>query len=167
MSLVLSGRTPTCQEKLLRRVLRFSGPALLPEDPSIQSFPFKPSGAQAAYLDAYAEDQVKRLTSKHLKADSVLSFLDPRRPLSIPVVFSKVPIFTTSTSSPAQQSAELPKVAHGYGDLASIPRLSNIFSEDETARLLASPDKAFLLFENLRERLVSCPQSWPSSVEEF
>ena len=59
--------------KILRRVLRFSWPALLPVESSTQSFPFLPSGAEIACLHAYADDHLARSSNKRLNADSILT----------------------------------------------------------------------------------------------
>jgi hypothetical protein len=163
-------------QKILRRTLTFTGPALLCTDAQLDySFPFHISKNQREFMGAWTEQQL-RSSNAGIRTNTVLNTLDTHRTLSIPVQFAKVPIFSVSTSEEpapvtrythptqsasnkgmskgkANQPVEKKKEAKGHGDLADLSKLNKVFGGEDISFLLSVPDSPALLLDGLDEQL--------------
>ena len=156
----LSGPKEDDKPKILRRILKFKGPALLRiEGSSEPCFPFNLSPPQKDFLKTWAEEKADS-SSGSIRSAMLTNSFDPCRDLSIAVIFSKVPSFSVARedTAPATQGsldhktvpdAAVKKEAKGHGDLADLSKLSKVFGSDDIGQRLDTPCQNFMLLDGL------------------
>ena len=155
-----SGPKDDDKPKILRRILKFRGPALLRIEDSFEPcFPFNLSTQQKEFLKTWAEEKAAS-SSGSIRSAMLTNSFDPCRDLSIAVIFSKVPSFSIAkedTATAAQGSldhkavpaAAVKKEAKGHGDLADLSKLSKVFGSDDIGQRLDTPCQNFMLLDGL------------------